>query len=236
MKKDLYIMNSRILIIVSFLLFSVFANGEEKEDKKRDLYTYLSGGLGNYDSWNIDIGGGYRPIHYFSVGAGLRISDTYGDDSPASTGTTNNRHLWTVDNVSDFAYHFAFQPDIRIYSPNIKIETLGDNLNFSIGYGLTIPLTNKAKGTVSYMPMVNGNASVDRVETVRNKTCDRNVYQFINVSANIESSVWIFSTGFRFSNYDVFGSARQVYLEGSHIEFQKRTANNEFYIMVTYKL
>lgn len=61
---DFFFQYNKKQIMVSFLLFSVFANGEEREDKKRDFYTYLSGGLGNYDSWNIDIGGWYRPIHY----------------------------------------------------------------------------------------------------------------------------------------------------------------------------
>ena len=143
---------------------------------------------------------------------------------------------WKTDDLSDFSYYVAFQPEAKLYSPNIKLDNVGDNLNFSIGYGLTIPLTNRASGVVIYTPAEKGQFVPDDEKRVSNSNRVYNIYNFVNVSANLESGIWGLSQGCRISDHDVFGSARNIVVEVQKLVFDNYKFNNEVYLAIHYKL
>ena len=62
-----------------------------------------------------------------------------------------------------------------------------------------------------------------------------NIYNFVNVSANLESGIWG-ALGCRISDYDVFGSARNIVVEGQKFVFDNYKFNNEVYLAIHYKL
>ena len=228
----------RYLFTVLFLSLVMTVCAEDNsEDRYRPFGVSLSGAVGNYNSWDVDIDMEYRPIKYCGVSAGLRLTDIFfGKDHIFGGKTIDHSHTWKTDDLSDFSYYVAFQPEAKLYSPNIKLDNVGDNLNFSIGYGLTIPLTNRASGVVIYTPAEKGQFVPDDEKRVSNNNRVYNIYNFVNVSSNLESGIWGLSQGCRISDYDVFGSARNIVVEGQKFVFDNYKFNNEVYLAIHYKL
>ncbi|MBE6264380.1 MAG: hypothetical protein E7104_10635 [Prevotella sp.] len=55
--------------------------------------------------------------------------------------------LWSIRDKSTYAYHATFLPEIKVYSPSIKIINEDDaNINFSIGAGYLLPMTKGGEG------------------------------------------------------------------------------------------
>ncbi len=234
----MFFTNYRYLFIAIFLSLVMTVSAEDNdEDRYRSFGISFSGAVGTYNSWDVDVDMEYRPIKYFGVSAGLRFTDiSFGKDHIFRGETIDHSHNWKTDDLSDFSYHFAFQPQAKLYTPNIRLDNVGDNLNFSIGYGLTMPLTNRASGVVIYTPAEKGQFIPDDEKRVSNSNRVYNIYNFVNISANLESGIWGLSLGYRVSDYDVFGSARNIVVEGQKLVFDNHKFNNEVYLAIHYKL
>lgn len=226
---------SFLFLSLSPLILFAQKKTEEQAEQSRNFYVYLSGGLGNYDSWAVDAGAGWRPIPFCSMEAALRYGGiSNGGDALGGISQDQKLH-WKTDNLSAFAYSVAFTPTLTLYTPNINIDHVGDHLNLSVGYGITLPLTNKAKSYVSYFPRMDGEVPMVDRKIVENQTRDKNIYQHINFCANLEDEKWGLSIGYRISNYDIFGSARAFFIEGEKINLPTRTANNEVFVRISYR-
>lgn len=234
----MFFSNYRYLFTGIFLslVMTVYAE-DNAEDRYRPFGISLLGSLGNYDSWDVDVDIEYRPIKFVGVSTGLRITDiSFGKDHIFGGKTIDTSHTWKTTDLSDFSYHVAFQPQAKLYSPDIRLDHVGDNLNFSIGYGITIPLTNRASGYVIYTPAEKGQFVPDDEKLVANSNRVSNIYNFVTISTNLESGRWGVSLGYRISDYDVFGSARNIVVEGQKLVFDNHKFNNEVYLAIHYKL
>lgn len=113
--------------------------------RKQKINFSLQGGIDSYNNWTVTPFFDYLPIPYISIGAGVRFFDEIGNDD--SYGGDLGAELWSIRDKSTYAYHAIFQPEIKVYSPSIKIINEDDaNINFSIGAGYLLPMSKGGEG------------------------------------------------------------------------------------------
>ncbi len=142
----------------------------------------------------------------------------------------------TLDDPLDFIYHVSFQPEARLYTPTIKLDEVDDLLYFSIGGGVIKPLTSKAKGYIDLMPNQSGVHTVTSTQLVENSKHGNNWYSFGDVAAAVANDRWSVSLGYRLSNFDIYGSARHLTIQGRKINFKKRSTDLDIFINFNYNL
>ncbi|GAA6529310.1 hypothetical protein LPYR103PRE_12830 [Segatella asaccharophila] len=206
--------------------------------EKRPFSVALEASMDSYSTWSLLPSISFRPIPYFEVSAGLRLTDFIGKEDDYSVGGVSyaSHHLWNLHDPSDFIYHFAFQPEAKVYLPEIKLDNVGDRLFLTLGVGMIKPLTNLSKGLVEYFPEVNGYVGVDHVERIENRCRDMNWYTFGETAVGLTDDRWTVSLGYRLSDYDVYGSARELYVQGQKVKFDKEKSNSELFLSISYTL
>ncbi len=225
---------SILLTMLLFIPVSVLAKDVAIERYKPFLVN-LSGGLGtNYDIWSINIDLEYRPIMYIGVVTGLKFLSLERNHANLSIELKGRGQICNIDDCSKFMYRASFHPMLKLYFPKIKVDNVEDAINFSIGYGIIIPFYNRAEGNVIFFEEGNGMVQVTDIKQLRNNDSDHSYYNDIRLAANIESGRVGFSIGVQISNFDIFGSARKVYINGEHIEFEKHKHNNEVFLGLSY--
>ncbi len=105
----------------------------------------VDAGLGaNYDTWLLEAKGEYTPIPFLGVAVGMNFLDLCRQDEHLHIESQGR--IYEIDEYSTFMYHLIFHPAIKLYSPAIKLDNVGDKLIFSVGYGFLLPLSHRAKG------------------------------------------------------------------------------------------
>lgn len=223
---------NKIAIIIIVLLFDIF---NIQAGEKNKLFFSFEGGLDSYNTWNLMPGLTYKPIHYIGLSGGLKFTGFWNNDRngfsmPSTTG------LCDIHDQNDLAYHIAFQPAIRAFSPKIKIDNQDDFLYFSLGYGAIIPFSRQGKSEVNFF-RIEGNTNIlDYSETIKDRKDKNNVYQFADLTCYVECDRWNLGLGYRISNYDIYGCSRNFYVENRKVDFPKYKVNSEFYIIISYSL
>lgn len=216
------------------LLFTLFAICPFMEIYgKQKVEFSLQGGFDSYDNWFVTPAVDYFPIPYVSIGTGVRFFDEGGNSD--SYGVERGSQYMKVDK-STFAYHAALQPELKVYSPAIKIDRLGENIKFSAGTGFMLPMTNGGKGKVEYYTKENNSYKFIDSEIVKNRKNNHRIYPFIECAGYFNSDRWSIGLGYRISQFDVYGNARQVYAGTQKINFPKEKINSEIFLSIHYSL
>src|SRR5574344_1534397 len=225
------------IILVALLLHSISLFAKTNIIEERPFKVAFAGSIDSYTTLSLLPSVIYRPIHYFDVSVGLRLTDFIGDkDHYNIVGQNNSSDFWKLYNPSNFIYHFAFQPGIKVYSPDIRIDDVDDRLFFTVGVGVIKPFIHKAKGYVEYFPNKGEYVTVVSREKIENHGTDNSWYSFAETAVNLTNDRWVLSLGYRLTNYDVYGSARSLYIQGQKVNFEKNKNNNELFVSFSYSL
>lgn len=190
-------------------------------------------GIGTkYDTWTIEAKGGYYPIPYFGINMGIKYQNLCRNNECLHIETQGQSYL--LDDYSTFMYHLLIHPEVQLNSPFINLDNVGDKVNISIGYGTFIPVNRRAKGWAYPEPSSNATSNTELPIKVKNKSKDTSYYHEVNIAANLISDRWRFTIGYRISNLDVYGAARNVYVNNEHINFEKEKNANEIFISIGY--
>lgn len=219
-------MRKTVFISILLCLFSF----SKVYGKQKINFSFL-GGLDTYDNWCMTPSFDYFPIPYVSIGAGIRFFDEINSDN------IKCGYSWEIEDKSTYAYHFAFQPEVKIYTPTIiKIKNDDATINFSIGAGYLLPIDKGGKGNVVYYDPEDKRRIVTHSEIVRNKIDARKAYPFLDFTCYLNGGRWSLGLGYRISEFDIYGNARQVYVNNQLVDFPKENKNSEIYLTICYNL
>ena len=219
-------MRKTVFISILLCLFSF----SKVYGKQKINFSFL-GGLDTYDNWCMTPSFDYFPIPYVSIGAGIRFFDEINSDN------IKCGYSWEIEDKSTYAYHFAFQPEVKIYTPTIiKIKNDDATINFSIGAGYQLPIDKGGKGYVVYYDPEDKRRIVTHSEIVRNKIDARKAYPFLDFTCYLNGGRWSLGLGYRISEFDIYGNARQVYVNNQLVDFPKENKNSEIYLTICYNL
>ena len=219
-------MKKTVAIFIILILFPFY----NMYGKQKINFSFL-GGLDTYDNWCMTPSFDYFPIPYVSIGAGIRFFDEINSDN------IKCGYSWEIEDKSTYAYHFAFQPEVKIYTPTIiKIKNDDATINFSIGAGYLLPIDKGGKGYVVYYDPEDKRRIVTHSEIVRNKIDARKAYPFLDFTCYLNGGRWSLGLGYRISEFDIYGNARQVYVNNLLVDFPKENKNSEIYLTICYNL
>lgn len=222
-------MNKTVIIYILLCLFSF-----SKVYGKQKINFSLQGGIDSYNNWVVTPFFDYLPIPYLSIGAGVRFFDEIGNDD--SYGGDLGTELWSMRDKSTYTYHAAFQPEVKVYSPSIKINEEEANIFFSIGAGYLLPMTKGGEGVVDYFAKEVNRVVLTNSEVVRNRKSSHKAYPFLDFTCYLNCDRWSLGLGYRISEFDVYGNARQVYVKNQKVNFPKENKNSEIYLTICYNL
>lgn len=219
-------MRKTVFISILLCLFSF----SKVYGKQKINFSFL-GGLDTYDNWCMTPSFDYFPIPYVSIGAGIRFFDEINSDN------IKCGYSWEIEDKSTYAYHFAFQPEVKIYTPTIiKIKNDDATINFSIGAGYLLPIDKGGKGNVVYYDPEDKRRIVTHSEIVKNRKDARKAYPFLDFTCYLNGGRWSLGLGYRISEFDIYGNARQVYVNNQLVDFPKENKNSEIYLTICYNL
>lgn len=221
------------LILICLMAFAMNVYGQnEKETKWRPFSFAVSVGLNNYDAWELHGALSYRPIRYVAVSAGLMYCDIYNDHvkTNGNLSGSDTHQYWELSDKHDLNYRLAFQPEIQLYSPAVNINKDKDKLSLMVACGMTMPIPTNVKVRVDYITSNPARKSTE----IGNKGAKSSPYYHYKLAAVYETGRVSVSLGDCISNFDMYGGARNIVVEGQKFHLIKRRINNSVYAEIKY--
>ena len=186
---------------------ATLASGAKRKEKRLWLVE-LNGALTSQSSWEVEPSVTFLPIDYVGLTAGLVFTSPYPSKSLGGVAI-NKQFRWSETNDNSVSYFFAFRPALRLNSPKLWIGKDKDYaLYLSVSPGLTIPLPSDRRFTIDYFPNQQGEA--------------RKVYYNVRTAVSLEiDERLVFSAGYTFSDFDIYGGSRNITVEGSKLSLPK---------------
>lgn len=215
-----------------FLLIGVVALHSQNRKEKHLWQVELSGALTNQSSWEVEPSVTFQPIDYVGLMAGLVFTSPYPSKSLGGVAV-NKQFRWSETNDNSVSYFFAFRPAFRLNTPKLWIGRDKDYaLYLSVSPGLTIPLPSDRRFTVDYFPNLQGEWSAIKREEVTN-TGARRLYYHIRAAVSLEMDERIvFSAGYAFSDFDIYGGSRNITVEGGKLPLPKACMMHSAFVSV----
>ena len=92
------------------------------------------------------------------------------------------------------------------------------------------------KGRVDYYNKEANRVIFDKSELILNRKSSHKAYPFLDFTCYLNADRWSLGLGYRISEFDVYGNARQVYVSNHKVEFPKKNNNSEIYLTICYNL
>ncbi len=201
-----------LFIIVSLLILPAQAEINFNNDYKMSID--LKGGFSTFSSWEIELGASYRPIRYVGANVALLMTSSMNNNSvlrdTVDIGTNNT--LWKVKKLKDPCYQFAAKAGLQFTTPAVMLAKNEMGLSLRVSPGVLIPITPNNNVNIDYFtrdPELK-TVKLDHTEQIKNsgaKFC----YWYTRAELVIEyEDQWEFSLGYNFSNFDLYGGARNI--------------------------
>lgn len=203
--------------IAVYLLCGIVSLYSQDINEKRLWLVELNGALTSQSSWEVEPSVTFQPIEYVGLTAGLVFTSPYPSKSLGGVAV-NKQFRWSETNDNSVSYFFAFRPSLRLNSPKLWIGRDKDYaLYLSVSPGLTIPLPSDRRFSVDYYPNQQGEWSAIKREEVTNSGA-RKMYYHVRTAVSLEMDERIvFSAGYTFSDFDIYGGSRNITVEGSKL-------------------
>ena len=207
--------------IAIFILCGFVSLYSQDIKEKRLWLVELNGALTSQSSWEVEPSVTFLPIDYVGLTAGLVFTSPYPSRSLGGVAV-NKQFRWSETNDNSVSYFFAFRPALRLNSPKLWIGRDKDYaLYLSVSPGLTIPLPSDRRFTIDYYPNRHGEWSAAKREEVINSDARKFYYNVRTaVSLEIDERI-VFSAGYTFSDFDIYGGSRNIIVEGSKLTLPK---------------
>ena len=207
--------------IAIFILCGFVSLYSQDIKEKRLWLVELNGALTSQSSWEVEPSITFLPIDYVGLTAGLVFTSPYPSRSLGGVAV-NKQFRWSETNDNSVSYFFAFRPALRLNSPKLWMGRDKDYaLYLSVSPGLTIPLPSDRRFTIDYYPNLHGEWSAAKREEVINSGARKFYYNIRTaVSLEIDERI-VFSAGYTFSDFDIYGGSRNIIVEGSKLTLPK---------------
>ncbi len=218
--------------IVIFLLYSFASLYSQDIKEKRFWQVELSGALTSQCSWEVEPSVTFLPIDYVGLTAGLVFTSPYPSKSLGGV-TLNKQFRWSETHDNSVSYFLAFRPALRLNSPKLWIGKDKDYaLYISVSPGLTIPLPSDRRFTIDYYPNRPGVWTAIKREEVTNSDARKLYYNVRSaISLEIDERI-VFSAGYNFSDFDIYGGSRNITVEGSKLPLPKACMMHSAFVSI----
>lgn len=218
--------------IVIFLLYSFASLYSQDIKEKRFWQVELSGALTSQCSWEVEPSVTFQPIDYVGLTAGLVFTSPYPSKSLGGV-TLNKQFRWSETHDNSVSYFLAFRPALRLNSPKLWIGKDKDYaLYISVSPGLTIPLPSDRRFTIDYYPNRPGVWTAIKREEVTNSDARKLYYNVRSaISLEIDERI-VFSAGYNFSDFDIYGGSRNITVEGSKLPLPKACLMHSAFVSI----
>ena len=179
--------------------------------------------------WLVELNGALTSQ---SSTAGLLFTSPYPSKSLGGV-SVNKQFRWSETNDNSVSYFFAFRPSLRLNSPKLWIGRDKDYaLYLSVSPGLTIPLPSDRRFSVDYYPNQQGEWFAIKREEVTNSGA-RKMYYHVRTAVSLEMDERIvFSAGYTFSDFDIYGGSRNITVEGSKLLLPKACMMHSVFVSI----
>ena len=218
--------------IVIFLLYSFASLYSQDIKEKRFWQVELSGALTSQCSWEVEPSVTFLPIDYVGLTAGLVFTSPYPSKSLGGV-TLNKQFRWSETHDNSVSYFLAFRPALRLNSPKLWIGKDKDYaLYISVSPGLTIPLPFDRRFTIDYYPNRPGVWTAIKREEVTNSDARKLYYNVRSaISLEIDERI-VFSAGYTFSDFDIYGGSRNITVEGGKLPLPKACMMHSAFVSI----
>lgn len=218
--------------IAIFILCGFVSLYSQDIKEKRLWLVELNGALTSQSSWEVEPSVTFLPIDYVGLTAGLLFTSPYPSKSLGGV-SVNKQFRWSETNDNSVSYFFAFRPSLRLNSPKLWIGRDKDYaLYLSVSPGLTIPLPSDRRFSVDYYPNQQGEWFAIKREEVTNSGA-RKMYYHVRTAVSLEMDERIvFSAGYTFSDFDIYGGSRNITVEGSKLLLPKACMMHSVFVSI----
>ena len=218
--------------IAVYLLCGIVSLYSQDINEKRLWLVEINGALTSQSSWEVEPSVTFLPIDYVGLTAGLLFTSPYPSKSLGGV-SVNKQFRWSETNDNSVSYFFAFRPSLRLNSPKLWIGRDKDYaLYLSVSPGLTIPLPSDRRFSVDYYPNQQGEWSAIKREEVTNSGA-RKFYYNVRTAVSLEMDERIvFSAGYTFSDFDIYGGSRNITVEGSKLLLPKACMMHSAFVSI----
>ena len=219
--KQSVIISFKWIILLVLLIVPIVANAKDVTKDKKWKFE-IAAGINNYSAWEIEPAITYQPIPYVGITIGALFSDIPGGGYCSGT-THNEQWLWTMSSDSTSNAVFALRPSIQLNTPSLLFGQNKDiALYFTLSPGLTITPFAKNRFEVSYTPNRPGAYESNKLDWKANKRA-KFLYAHVKGILSLEiKDFGILSLIYTCSNYDFYGERRNITIEGSRLNFEKK--------------
>ena len=221
----------RFFIAIS-LSWGVVSLYSQDRGEKRFWQVELSGALTNQSAWEVEPSVTFLPIDYVGLTAGLVFTSPYPSKSLGGVAA-NKQSRWSETHDNSVSYFLAFRPALRLNSPKLWIGKDKDYaLYISVSPGLTIPLPSDRRFTIDYYPNRPGVWTAIKREEVTNSDARKLYYNVRSaISLEIDERI-VFSAGYTFSDFDIYGGSRNITVEGSKLPLPKACLMHSAFVSI----
>lgn len=222
------------MLLLICLLGITGGQAQEKEEK-RIWKVELEGALNNYSAWEVEPSITYQPIPYAGLTVGLLFCDVIMKSSYAGD-SRDGKWSWRSKEENPECYTLAFRPAIQLATPALVLGKDKDTeLSFVLSPGLTIPVPPNIGFDIEYTPNAPGIWTPMKFDRVKNHGA-RTVYYHIKGSLSVEwDKQYILSAGYTFSDFDLYGGARNITVEGKKLTMPKFRFTHSFFLSIGYR-
>ena len=147
--------------------------------------------------------------------------------------TLNKQFRWSETHDNSVSYFLAFRPALRLNSPKLWIGKDKDYaLYISVSPGLTIPFPSDRRFTIDYYPNRPGVWTAIKREEVTNSDARKLYYNVRSaISLEIDERI-VFSAGYTFSDFDIYGGSRNITVEGGKLPLPKACMMHSAFVSI----
>ena len=184
----------------------------EEAEPMNHWHLQLSGALTNSDTLEVDPSITYIPLQYVGIGLGFLFTNTiHGNGYVYQTANSN---LSFTLSERDYNYELALRPQLTFVTPAWYVNADKDvALKLHLSPGLTLPIPTNGKYTFDFYYNEPGIQESLRREIVKN-TGAKACYFHLRTAVSLELEKLTFSLGYQFSNFDIYGGARNLVVDG----------------------
>ena len=223
----------KILLNFIALLFCFSANvqcfADEADERTRHWMGRCELSTANVMDWGIEYGIDYYPIQY--VGMGVSVYAT-GDFGGTSRSFIHNDFFYQTENLNN---ELSLRTSLQLQSPAIWRKSDGSlTLFVKEDCGLTLPIPANQNLEYTITPSSPGTYLVSEkyhAKNVGGKSC----FVHFKTSLALETDRWQFWTGYTWSNFDAYSSARHITIDGITLSVPAKKPLHGFHIALAYK-
>ncbi len=224
-------------VIAASAISATAATTNDKQADPEDRFRHWSisvNGLINNDVWGVEATANYHINPYAGAGVGVLYLGTMSADT--QTGTLpDGKTDWVAETGLNSTA--ALRAELLFTTPQLKLGSDREyGLALRVSPGIDIPIPVNRTVSVGYIPHQPGSYDVSRSESKSVTNHDgKALYGHCKVAALLTINRLEMSAGYEWSNFDVYGNARNISIEGQKLISSDRKQIHAAFVGLGYK-